>query len=316
MLDYINRTGRLPAGVGGYAEGGLVESIGGAVINSDLWKAGREFVGSAAGKVLDTVIEPLKGVIDSITSKYLGFPGQLMRGGAITMIDGAANWVKDTLKGKNESGGNAVPVAESNGGVMRWKDTVIQALGIAGLPTSAPYVNAWLSQIQSESNGDPNVTQNGYVDVNTLTGDLAMGLVQVIGATFAAFRDPSLPNNRLDPLANLVAGMRYAKARYGYSDMLGVIGHGHGYHDGGRVVPTLFDKGGLITRGVQVIDHQRKTPDYVLTDSQWDSMHRIAVAADKQSGPSVYIGKVQGYTGEEVAEEIIKRKRREEVLSL
>ena len=316
VLDYINRTGRLPAGVGGYAEGGLVESIGGAVINSDLWKAGREFVGSAAGKVLDTVIEPLKGVIDSITSKYLGFPGQLMRGGAITMIDGAANWVKDTLKGKNESGGNAVPVAESNGGVMRWKDTVIQALGIAGLPTSEPYINAWLSQIQSESNGDPNVTQNGYVDVNTLTGDLAMGLVQVIGATFAAFRDPSLPNNRLDPLANLVAGMRYAKARYGYADMLGVIGHGHGYHDGGRVVPTLFDKGGLITRGVQVIDHQRKTPDYVLTDAQWDSMHRIAVAADKQSGPSVYIGKVQGYTGEEVAEEIIKRKRREEVLSL
>ena len=316
VLDYINRTGRLPAGVGGYAEGGLVESIGGAVINSDLWKAGREFVGSAAGKVLDTVIEPLKGVIDSITSKYLGFPGQLMRGGAITMIDGAANWVKDTLKGKNESGGNAVPVAESNGGVMRWKDTVIQALGIAGLPTSEPYVNAWLSQIQSESNGDPNVTQNGYVDVNTLTGDLAMGLVQVIGATFAAFRDPSLPNNRLDPLANLVAGMRYAKARYGYSDMLGVIGHGHGYHDGGRVVPTLFDKGGLITRGVQVIDHQRKTPDYVLTDSQWDSMHRIAVAADKQSSPSVYIDKVQGYTAEEVGEEIIKRKRREEVLSL
>ena len=316
VLDYINRTGRLPAGVGGYAEGGLVESIGGAVINSDLWKAGREFVGSAAGKVLDTVIEPLKGVIDSITSKYFGFPGQLMRGGAITMIDGAANWVKDTLKGKNESGGNAVPVAESNGGVMRWKDTVIQALGIAGLPTSDPYVNAWLSQIQSESNGDPNVTQNGYVDVNTLTGDLAMGLVQVIGATFAAFRDPSLPNNRLDPLANLVAGMRYAKARYGYSDMLGVIGHGHGYDEGGRVVPTLFDKGGLITRGVQVIDHQRKTPDYVLTDSQWDSMHRIAVAADKQSSPSVYIDKVQGYTAEEVGEEIIKRKRREEVLSL
>ena len=316
VLDYINRTGRLPAGVGGYAEGGLVESIGGAVINSDLWKAGREFVGSAAGKVLDTVIEPLKGVIDSITSKYFGFPGQLMRGGAITMIDGAANWVKDTLKGKNESGGNAVPVAESNGGVMRWKDTVIQALGIAGLPTSDPYVNAWLSQIQSESNGDPNVTQNGYVDVNTLTGDLAMGLVQVIGATFAAFRDPSLPNNRLDPLANLVAGMRYAKARYGYSDMLAVIGHGHGYDEGGRVVPTLFDKGGLITRGVQVIDHQRKTPDYVLTDSQWDSMHRIAVAADKQSSPSVYIDKVQGYTAEEVGEEIIKRKRREEVLSL
>ena len=60
-----------------------------------------------------------------------------------------------------------------------------------------------------------------------------MGLVQVIGATFAAFRDPSLPNNRLDPLANLVAGMRYATARYGFGGQLGVIGHGHGYSGGG-----------------------------------------------------------------------------------
>ena len=318
VLDYINRTGRLPAGVGGYAEGGLVESIGGAVINSDLWKAGREFVGSAAGKVLDTVIEPLKGVIDSITSKYLGFPGELMRGGAITMIDGAANWVKETLKGKNEDGkdhGEAVRVADSNGGVMRWRDTVVQALGIAGLPTSEPYVNAWLSQIQSESNGDPNVTQSGYVDINTITGDLAMGLVQVIGATFAAFRDPSLPNNRLDPLANLVAGMRYAKARYGYSDMLGVIGHGHGYHDGGRVRPYLFDKGGVIQRGVQVIDHQRRDPDYVLTSTQWDRMYKIAENTEKIQKGGVTIGTVQGYTAEEVAEAIERRRRQEEALN-
>lgn len=315
VLDYINRTGRLPRGMGGYADGGLVSAVGGAVLSGDLWKAGKEFVGSAAGKVLDTVIEPLKGVIDSITSKFLGFPGELMRGGAFTIIDGAANWVKDTLKGKNESGGSAVPVADSNGGVMRWRDTVVQALGIAGLPTSEPYVNAWLSQIQSESNGDPNVTQSGYVDINTITGDLAMGLVQVIGSTFAAFRDPSLPNNRLDPLANLVAGMRYAKARYGYSDMLGVIGHGHGYHDGGRVRPYLFDKGGVIRKGVQVIDHQRKDPDYVLTSSQWEKMYRIAENSGKIQNRGITIGTVQGYSAEEVAREIERRRRQEEALA-
>lgn len=42
------------------------------------------------------------------------------------------------------------------------------------------------------------------------------------------------------------------------------------------VKPTLYDKGGIINRGIQVIDHQRSTPDYVLTERQWENMYKIA----------------------------------------
>ena len=356
-LDYLNRTGELPhAALGGggsphvgqsyaaalnvqdnipgYDFGGLVTSavnlatdVAGAVID-----AGRELIGTAAGKVIDVAISPARGVLDGIGGLFPGWAGDLMRGAGNHLLDGAREWIVNTLKGKNQDGtdvGSATPVAASNGGVMRWRDTVIQALGIAGLPKEDAYINAWLSQIQSESNGDPNVTQNGYVDVNTLSGDLAMGLVQVIGATFAAFRDPSLPNNRLDPLANLVAGMRYAKARYGYGGMLGVIGHGHGYADGGRVTgnpswakafaapPKLYDAGGLLTQGVQLIDHRRSTPDYVLTDSQWRAMYNIANhTSTSTSTGGIHIGSVNGLSAEDVVYEISKLQRRKEALGI
>ena len=357
VLDYLNKTGTLPTapvarpsagtaaayaqplsvstgGFPGYDLGGMVSAfVGGAQkAVSDTINTVSAAISAGASFVIDKAISPARGILDGIGGLFPGWAGDLMRGAGNHLLDGARDWIVDKLKGKNQDGtdvGSATPVAASNGGVMRWRDTVIQALGIAGLPQDGAYINAWLSQIQSESNGDPNVTQNGYVDVNTLSGDLAMGLVQVIGATFAAFRDPSLPNNRLDPLSNLVAGMRYAKARYGYSGMLGVIGHGHGYADGGRVAgnpawakafaspPKLYDAGGLLTQGVQLIDHRRSTPDYVLTDSQWRAMYNIAnhTATSNTTG-GIHIGSVNGLSAEDVAYEISKLQRRKEALGI
>jgi len=40
-------------------------------------------------------------------------------------------------------------------------------------------------------------------------------LLQTIPTTFQATRSQSLPNNIVDPLANLVAGINYMKSRYG-----------------------------------------------------------------------------------------------------
>ncbi|QNV40670.1 transglycosylase SLT domain-containing protein [Rothia amarae] len=179
-----------------------------------------------------------------------------------------------------------------------WTGTVKDALKRTGLPVRDDYVNAWKRQIQSESGGNPKAVQGGYTDINSITGDLAKGLVQVIGSTFNAYRDPSLPNDRFNPLANLVAAMNYAKARYGTSGMLGAIGRGHGYALGGIVdfarsgfqAPGLYDDGGMISgKGLRLIDHQRSTPDYVLTSKQWDAMYQIAERSATDNGTSQQI---------------------------
>nr|DAQ79151.1 MAG TPA: tail tape measure [Caudoviricetes sp.] len=318
VLDYLNKYGKIP----GFANGGLVAGYakGGKVVDPnnpfDVIGVGLDRAGKAVDdavdwgfdRVKDAILIPVDAAANLAKDK---FKGNEFVVGAVGLAQKSAHDIADFAKEKIKS---FVPKFNPGAGVEQWRPTVEQALGIAGLPVTPDYVNAWLSQIQSESGGDPGVTQNGYVDINTITGDLAQGLVQVIGSTFAAYRDPSLPNDRRHPLANLVAGMRYAAARYGRGGMLGVIGHGHGYADGGRVTPALYDKGGIIRRGVQVIDHQRKDPDYVLTTKQWENMYTIAENTSKQVNNGITIGTVQGYTAEEVAMEIERRRRQEEAL--
>lgn len=318
VLDYLNKHGKIP----GFANGGLVAGYakGGKVVDPnnpfDVIGVGLDRAGKAVDDAVDWGFDRVKDaiLIPVDTAANLAkdkFKGNEFVVGAVGLAQKSAHDIADFAKEKIKS---FVPKFNPGAGVEQWRPTVEQALGIAGLPVTPDYVNAWLSQIQSESGGDPGVTQNGYVDINTITGDLAQGLVQVIGSTFAAYRDPSLPNDRRHPLANLVAGMRYAAARYGRGGMLGVIGHGHGYADGGRVTPALYDKGGVIRRGVQVIDHQRKDPDYVLTTKQWENMYKIAENTSKQVNNGITIGTVQGYTAEEVAREIERRRRQEEAL--
>lgn len=318
VLDYLNKHGKIPGfanggRVAGYANGGKVVDPNNPfdVIGVGLDRAGKAVDGAVDwgfDRVKDAILIPVDAAANLAKDK---FKGNEFVVGAVGLAQKSAHDIADFAKEKIKS---FVPKFNPGAGVEQWRPTVEQALGIAGLPVTPDYVNAWLSQIQSESGGDPGVTQNGYVDINTITGDLAQGLVQVIGSTFAAYRDPSLPNDRRHPLANLVAGMRYAAARYGRGGMLGVIGHGHGYADGGRVTPALYDKGGVIRRGVQVIDHQRKDPDYVLTTKQWENMYKIAENTSKQVNSGITIGTVQGYTAEEVAREIERRRRQEEAL--
>src|SRR5699024_8506277 len=127
------------------------------------------------------------------------------------------------LKSLNGGGKNSSPKA-----VQAWKPEVKQALGLAGLPQTSAYINAWLRQINTESTGNPKAIGPGSSEGNP------KGLVQVKPGTFNAYKLGG-HGNIFNGLDNLIAGMRYAKARYGKGGMLSRIGVGGPYANGGLV---------------------------------------------------------------------------------
>lgn len=288
---------------GGYGATGTIMSAG---MNGGYWPSSLDYsklaeIYGQPGKGVKKYDDPgggggiLSGLLDLIGFDKLmekipgaGFAKDLMVGAAKHTWEAFKTWAAAAI---NPFDGGDSEVA-SGQSAENWRDTVIAALKRAGLPSTKPYQDAWVKQIATESGGDPNAVQGAIGDVNNVSGDLAKGLVQVIGSTFAANRDPSLPNNQLDPLANLVAGMRYAKGRYGVEGMLGAIGKGHGYARGGILPENLsthvFDGGGWLrkTTDPMLVHHRESKPDAVLTNGQFADFHTIAesVRADGARG--------------------------------
>ncbi|RDI65765.1 transglycosylase SLT domain-containing protein [Nocardia pseudobrasiliensis] len=115
-------------------------------------------------------------------------------------------------------------------GAAQWRPNVIAALEREGWAADERNIRLTLAQIQSESAGNPNITQQ-VQDVNS-GGNEAIGLLQVTPGTFAAHRNPALPNDRTNPDANISAALRYYRSRYG-NDLGAQWGQGHGYDQGG-----------------------------------------------------------------------------------
>lgn len=209
-------------------------------IGAKIWDKTKQVAGkvkNVAFDVFDYATHPSK-LVNKMLEKFVHFDGishvalDIGKG----MVGSVKNAVTSLFKREGESSGGAAPKGK---GVNRWKNHVQRALAMNGLPTTDAYVNAWLRQIKSESGGNEKATQHGYTDVNTLSGDLAKGLLQTISATFNAYKFPG-HGNIYNGFDNMLAAMNYAKNRYGVKEMLQVIGHGHGYANGGVVKHETF----------------------------------------------------------------------------
>lgn len=208
--------GKVPAYANGIGDWMSEKWQGAKEMASDIWS-----YASDPSKLMKLAISKFTNLTNALD------PALSIAKGAIgTISTGAMDMVKKKLDEGSES-----PVGT---GAKRWRPVITKALSMNGLPTSDNYVGAWLRQVQSESGGNEKAVQGGYVDVNTLSGDLAKGLLQTISATFNAYKFPG-KGNIFNGFHNSLAAINYAKSRYGASSMLGVIGHGHGYENGGRI---------------------------------------------------------------------------------
>lgn len=168
------------------------------------------FVRGVAGTAATALLYPIHGIINTLGQT--GIPGTL-RKGANQELDKVISWIKgyDDKNGQSaDTGGGSIPFTGS-GNVASW---IMQALQLAGVPIG--YAGDVAAIIQFESGGNPNAIN--LTDSNAIAGHPSKGLMQTIPSTFEAYRLQSLPDNIYDPVANIVAGIRYAISRYGSLD--------------------------------------------------------------------------------------------------
>ncbi|WGN89767.1 lytic transglycosylase [Ligilactobacillus faecis] len=179
--------------------------------------------------VMDDIAHPGK-LVDYIVNKFVTYDWGLgeaslkfAKGAVNEEKKGMMNWAKDVIQ---KFGGST---HQSGPGAEGWRGAVKKALRENGLPTTSAYVDAWVRQINTESGGNERAIggDDGLAEGN------ATGLLQTKPGTFRAYAFPG-HGDIMKGYDNMLAAINYAKHRYG-SDMLAVIGHGHGYENGGLI---------------------------------------------------------------------------------
>jgi hypothetical protein len=96
--------------------------------------------------------------------------------------------------------------------VQGWIQQAVAALREHGYPPEQIDPEAIATIIEHESSGNPEAVNNW--DSNAARGTPSMGLMQTIEPTFDRWHLPG-HGEILDPVDNIIAGVRYAVARYG-----------------------------------------------------------------------------------------------------
>lgn len=209
----------------------------------------------AGGKFVDLAVGTLRKIVDEMGKWLLD-----KLGGFWDMFDG----------GDKENAGNNSSVADIAKSALKRENAWSEA-----------NQSALVHRIMQESGGDKNAVNNW--DSNARAGTPTKGLMQLLDSNFAYYRDRHLSADIFNPLANVIAGVRYTEGRYPSRKMADVWRQAGGYWDGGLVE---FDNGGYLEQGMPAI-HRKKKPDAVLTPHEWDTMYDIADSARQPA--AVYV---------------------------
>jgi SLT domain-containing protein len=104
------------------------------------------------------------------------------------------------------------PAPRHTSGVPGWISEAVQILHAQGYRTEQIDAEDIATIIRYESSGNPSAVNDW--DSNAARGTPSMGLMQTIRPTFERWHLPG-HDNILDPVDNIIAGVRYAVARYG-----------------------------------------------------------------------------------------------------
>lgn len=109
-------------------------------------------------------------------------------------------------------GGGGGTQWSGSGNVGGWINQAADILAKNGYNLSGADRQSIAQMIQHESGGNPNAINNW--DSNAAKGTPSKGLMQTIDPTFNQWKLPGY-DNVYDPVANIIAGVRYSYGRYG-----------------------------------------------------------------------------------------------------
>ena len=253
----------LPFGGGVFEGGSSGAGAGGGgnwISQAANWlKEKLSFVTDLFGSVKDKIGKQVANVGDY---------GTLATGTAKNAMSATKDWAKSKLDELNPFKGlfsGSGPLG-SRAEVEMYRPGIIAAFKRQGEEPLDWRVDALLRQIWTESKGDPNVAQQ-IVDMNGTGESAGVGLYQVIPGTWAAYRDPELPDDRRNVEASHNFAVRYFRDKHHWNTGPGGVGlENTGWKDGG-VLPQFFDRGGE-SRGTGLMPKNVISPERVLSPMQ------------------------------------------------
>lgn len=226
-------------------------------------KVGTGGPGGGAG-ILDSILAPFRKFKDGLGKKFekYGKFGEVAKGMAVKAVNAPINWIKskadlfgDFVSEKWQGAKNAAAEAQVKGAALPY-----------GWATGSQW-SALHTLIGKESGWNQNAAN---------PSSSARGLFQKMTSIHGPIEKTAFGQAKW--------GLKYIKNTYGTPVKAlakWMSRSPHWYAKGGAVDPTgstpqVFDGGGLLKRGTQLVQHNSSKPDRVLSEAQWDGIYEAA----------------------------------------